>query len=339
MPSECDVVVVLVHSRLGTALPARFSQDEGTRAVTGTEWEYEDAMKGNQGTGSPEVLVYRRTSPVMRDLAATSPVELGEAARQVDLVRAFFDRMVAAQRGYNTYERTDQFADIVSGHLKSILRRRLDGGTIRDRIVSWVSGGPPDGIDFRDLISFACRATEEPQLRVLGIERLRNEVADINDARRGQLVELALATMAAPVAEVAKEGTRLANRLVRVGWMPISSLRVAAENPRWEVQSHVVAVLKNHDANEVIEVLDGIPSTLDYWRPVQTISEILCERAPGLSDGDRKCALEVVRRLLSNPGQSSGQVKRLQRTLLLLDDPATNVSSAAIRTALMVEEP
>src|SRR5919112_6401749 len=47
-PSACDVVVLIVYSRLGTPLPERttvrsYAGLDGRAPVTGTEWEFEDA--------------------------------------------------------------------------------------------------------------------------------------------------------------------------------------------------------------------------------------------------------------------------------------------------------
>ena len=57
-PSECDIVVVVLWSRLGTHLDvSRFRNPGGEPYLSGTEWEYEDAA--NAGS-RPEILVYRR---------------------------------------------------------------------------------------------------------------------------------------------------------------------------------------------------------------------------------------------------------------------------------------
>ena len=63
-PSAFDIVVLIVWSRLGTPLPERTKVREyrgmdGRAPVTGTEWEYEEALKAAQETGTPDLLVYR----------------------------------------------------------------------------------------------------------------------------------------------------------------------------------------------------------------------------------------------------------------------------------------
>src|SRR5436309_3379747 len=64
-PSESDILVLILWSRLGTALPERTAIREykgldDRVPVTGTEWEYEQALAARERRGSlPDVLVYR----------------------------------------------------------------------------------------------------------------------------------------------------------------------------------------------------------------------------------------------------------------------------------------
>ena len=44
-PSECDVVIVILWSRLGTPLPPGIVRPDGSPYLSGTEWEYEDAVQ------------------------------------------------------------------------------------------------------------------------------------------------------------------------------------------------------------------------------------------------------------------------------------------------------
>ncbi|UWE10310.1 nSTAND1 domain-containing NTPase [Actinacidiphila bryophytorum] len=90
-PSECDIVVVVLWSRMGTPLPfPEYTRPDGGPYPSGTEWEYEDAVRGARANGRPKVLVYRRTSKVLLDSDA------GDVDRQLAqkrLVDAFFARM------------------------------------------------------------------------------------------------------------------------------------------------------------------------------------------------------------------------------------------------------
>ena len=49
-PSECDIVIVILCARMGTPL----SSEDGTGFQSGTEWEYEDALKSKTTGGENE---------------------------------------------------------------------------------------------------------------------------------------------------------------------------------------------------------------------------------------------------------------------------------------------
>src|ERR1700722_13103765 len=63
-PSHFDVVILILESRLGTPLPARTAVREyrgidGRTPVTGTEWEFEDALAAARERGAPDPLAFR----------------------------------------------------------------------------------------------------------------------------------------------------------------------------------------------------------------------------------------------------------------------------------------
>ncbi len=58
-PSECDVVIVIIWSRMGTPLPNEYRKPNGAPYMSATEWEYEDAYTASP---RPEIWVFRRTS-------------------------------------------------------------------------------------------------------------------------------------------------------------------------------------------------------------------------------------------------------------------------------------
>jgi hypothetical protein len=61
LPEECDLTVVIFWSRIGTQLPANFElKQDGSQYLSGTEWEYLNALKGYRAKRKPAVWVYRR---------------------------------------------------------------------------------------------------------------------------------------------------------------------------------------------------------------------------------------------------------------------------------------
>src|ERR1700681_3189915 len=67
-PHGTDIVVVILWSRLGVPLPADKFRGaiSGRCPVTGTEWEFEDALaRSREHDGVPHLLLYRKTaSPI-----------------------------------------------------------------------------------------------------------------------------------------------------------------------------------------------------------------------------------------------------------------------------------
>src|SRR4051812_15743980 len=70
-PSECDIVVVILWTRIGTALPREVTKADGSCYLSGTEWEYEDALQSDR---RPTILVYRRTD--------AAPIDPGDPDRE-----------------------------------------------------------------------------------------------------------------------------------------------------------------------------------------------------------------------------------------------------------------
>jgi hypothetical protein len=88
-PSTCDIVVVVLWSRLGTHLDlTKFKKDNGEIYLSGTEWEYENACKIQP---RPDIFVYRRTEKPKVELDDPA---LPEKLRQFKLVDQFFERFM-----------------------------------------------------------------------------------------------------------------------------------------------------------------------------------------------------------------------------------------------------
>lgn len=90
-PGECDIVVVIFWSRMGTPLPQEWAKPDGGRYQSGTEWEYWDAMNAAREHGRPAVLVYRRTEPPSMTL---NDPRRDEKIQQWERVEAFFESFV-----------------------------------------------------------------------------------------------------------------------------------------------------------------------------------------------------------------------------------------------------
>jgi hypothetical protein len=152
-PSHTDIVVVILWSRLGSPLPEdRYRGLDGRVPVTGTEWEFEDALKVQGQPGAPELLVYRKTAPP--ETRFTGRDQLETVGRQWDALQAFWGRHFVfpdgrARRAFKDFDGLDEFEAKLKEDLRKILRRRgAEGG--RDgspRLPDWYQGSPFRGLD------------------------------------------------------------------------------------------------------------------------------------------------------------------------------------------------
>ena len=122
-PSQCDIVVVILWARIGTPLP-NASKPDGTPYLSGTEWEYEDALRSDT---KPPILVYRRTT--LTKFEPGDP-ETEQKLAQWKSVEEFFRRFHnldgSARGGYRTYETPTDFAALLDHDLRAVIKRVLD---------------------------------------------------------------------------------------------------------------------------------------------------------------------------------------------------------------------
>lgn len=129
-PSDCDLVVCLFWSRLGSELPPVFNRRDGS-GRTGTEWEFEEAMEAARKSepATPDLLVYKKT---VEPQFKASEAELGLAQkRALDAfwMRWFHDEDGHFVAGFDMFASADEFADKFEKHLREWLRRRTDGNS------------------------------------------------------------------------------------------------------------------------------------------------------------------------------------------------------------------
>lgn len=122
-PSECDIVVVIFWARMGTPLDYK-----GESYLSGTHYEYEDAMQSARRSGRPEVVIYRRMEEIA--LKPTDPDFL-KKYEQWWLVEDFFAGFVEKDSGkilvgYNTHTTPEDFRRAFETHLKALVKRLLE---------------------------------------------------------------------------------------------------------------------------------------------------------------------------------------------------------------------
>ena len=131
-PSAFDVVVLIVWSRLGTSLPERTAVREyrgidGRTPVTGTEWEFEEALQAAQKSGTPDLLVYRSGKPAPFD--TRDPERFEQQSQQLKALNAFWERHFVNQglfiAAHTLFTSDAEFAVALENHLRKLIEKRI----------------------------------------------------------------------------------------------------------------------------------------------------------------------------------------------------------------------
>jgi formylglycine-generating enzyme required for sulfatase activity len=136
-PSTCDIVIVILWARMGTPLPETIRKPDDEPYLSGTGWEYLDAVNSTWEP-KPDVLVYRRTEEPM--ISIRDP-EKKEKEEQFKRVEAFFARFCntdgSLARGINEYAAPDdEFRKLLRQHLEDLFHRRLPAGKPRQIVAT-----------------------------------------------------------------------------------------------------------------------------------------------------------------------------------------------------------
>lgn len=194
-PSTADIVVLILWSRLGTPLPERTATREyrgrdGQAPVTGTEWEYEDALRAHEQRGVPDLLVYRRFAEGFARFSRAE--QLDQIRGQWEALQRFWQRHFEGPDGrfkaaFNQFVSLDEFETQLEAHLRELLRRRLPPQPLRiagakDRArdgakIDWWSGSPYRGLQAFDI---------EHAAVFFGRERAEREITENLVRRAGE---------------------------------------------------------------------------------------------------------------------------------------------------------
>ncbi|HEV3163711.1 MAG TPA: ATP-binding protein, partial [Isosphaeraceae bacterium] len=151
-PSQTDIVIVILWSRLGTRLPRQFKRPDGEPYRSGTEFEFEDAFAAFRKQGRPDLLVYRKMAdPVtsIRDREA-----INEKLRQWDALNSFIAKwfedksegtLIAA---FHPFDDSAAFEELLQVHLRKLIARRLpaDAQASGSGECLWTQGPPFRGL-------------------------------------------------------------------------------------------------------------------------------------------------------------------------------------------------
>ncbi len=152
--AQCDIVVAIFRSRLGTELPPDFPRmQDGKPYPSGTAYEVLTAIQAAKGRGLPDVYVFRYPRPPTVQLDAP---DRADTEAQWGHLKAFFETWFQTTQGqfkaaFQTFNSTDDF----EAQAENLLRKWLDEKVLHGRSVVWpvdIKGSP-----FRGLAAFGAK--------------------------------------------------------------------------------------------------------------------------------------------------------------------------------------
>lgn len=151
-PAQADIFVAILWSRLGTPLPIEFARDDGSRFLSGTEFEFEDAYSSFQESGSPRILAYRKTATPIVSLDDEDAVR--EHLRQKKSLDRFMENWFSEssdgtlQRAVHAFDSPGDFEELLEIHLRKLIQKLgPDAAAPADREALWTRGSPFRGLE------------------------------------------------------------------------------------------------------------------------------------------------------------------------------------------------
>lgn len=128
-PSETDIYIGIFWSRLGSPLPKDITREDGSRYLSGSEYEFEDAMAGFRKSGKPDLLIYRKTAEILVPL--TNKEEVDGRVEQKERLEQFVRNWFMTEDGesytgaFHVFNEPEQLEDMILGHLRKLLEKYL----------------------------------------------------------------------------------------------------------------------------------------------------------------------------------------------------------------------
>lgn len=129
LPSEADIVISILWTRLGTRLPAHYKRVSSQKLPpTGTEFELQDAKAAFLATGSPDLLVYRKTDEPLVSIKdrETLRKRLEQMEALEEFVQHFFyDDDGALKAAFHTFEKAADYEIQLERHLRKLIDKKV----------------------------------------------------------------------------------------------------------------------------------------------------------------------------------------------------------------------
>ena len=198
-PSDFDIVVCILWSRLGTPLKA----PDGRHYKSGTEYEVNAAIAAHRERGAPDVLVYHSRTPAQ---IRRSPKEAREQAyRQVEALEDFLEKLAidpvtgTIKGAIIRYADLAEFEERVEQHLRKLIDARAGEPTDADNraapAVAWADN-PFRGLE---LFEFEHAAIFFGRTKAIGeiVDMLRRQARRVEEDTQSPQADAALAAIEA----------------------------------------------------------------------------------------------------------------------------------------------
>jgi tetratricopeptide (TPR) repeat protein len=324
-PSDADIMVLILWSRLGTPLPERTAKREyrgidGRAPVTGTEWEFEQALEAQrQRDGVPALLVYRKFTDGFARFSRAD--QLDQIKLQWEALQSFWERHFEGPDGFkaafNRFTDLDEFEAQLEAHLRELLKRRLPPRQLRrshaheGERIDWWAGSPYRGLQVFDMAHAAV---------FFGRERAEREITEalVRRAADGKAFMLVLGASGSGKSS-----------LVRAGLLPdVMTPGVVSGITAWRHTIVHPAELVPDPAQGLAAALtrDGaLPELAALGYSTEELAETL-RGSPGLLRPPLRAALEKA----AAASQASGGGVPQGRLVLVLDQLEVLFTSSAI---------
>jgi WD40 repeat protein len=127
-PSDTEIVICILWSRLGTRLPRTITRPDGSHYQSGTEFEFEDALEGHRRSGTPDLLVYRKMAEPMvslRDLESARRAVEQRANLDAFVARFFHGTDGTLVAAFHPFDTSADFEARLEDHLRKLIQARL----------------------------------------------------------------------------------------------------------------------------------------------------------------------------------------------------------------------
>jgi WD40 repeat protein len=152
--AQCDIVIAIFRSRLGSVLPADFRRmTNGEPYPSGTAYEVLTAIAASKAHGFPDVYVFRFPQPPSVQL---DDPKRNEIETQWQHLKAFFDAWFKTPAGefkaaFQSFASTDDFET----QTEALLRKWLEEKVLHGRALTWPA--EKKGSPFRGLAAFGAK--------------------------------------------------------------------------------------------------------------------------------------------------------------------------------------